>query len=409
MRYLILPLVLLAALSLHGQQSYTVSMNEGYTDDVFFSLDEGTATTVDASSWHLAFEVTGPFSIGVRVNDGHSTVVKSYPSDDISAWGSVDTSGFSTWPALTNGITAWADGALNQSASGDPSDFSWGVYSGPPTHTVVGDSLYIVKTMDGSAFQLRLDVLDNGVWNFTQADIDGSNEVPVTITMEDYFGRNLVYYNLNTQEVLNREPLASDWDFVFTRYVGMTMYGMFPTSGVLLNTDRFVAQADDVDVATADFNNYTLTNDDISVIGNDWKELVDFAWQIVPDQCFFVQAASGDIYKVIFTAFEGSGTGNISFTTELVSSASITAEQLTDVNLYPNPAESSASVRLEAPSQDLLIVEMRGSNGQLIDQVNVAAMQTAGGLILSAPSLPGVYFVRMQYADRALVRKLVVR
>ncbi len=50
MRYSILTLLVIAALSLQGQQSYTVSMNEGYTDDVFFVLNDGTAFTIAPSA-----------------------------------------------------------------------------------------------------------------------------------------------------------------------------------------------------------------------------------------------------------------------------------------------------------------------------------------------------------------------
>lgn len=389
-----------------AQSSHTVSMGLGYTDDVYFSLDDGAATEVNATNWHLAFETTGPFSIGIRINDGHGSEVKAYPNADITGWETLDTTGYATWPALNNGITAWADGAFNQSANGDPSDFSWGSYSGPPLHDVVGDSLYVVKTTDGDAFKLRLDMLNGGVWTFTQANLDGSEEVQQEIVMEDYFGRNLVYYNLDTQEVLDREPV--EWDFVFTRYVGMTSYGMFPTTGVLLNTGRSAAMSDGVDVTTVDFADQTFTDTDISVIGNDWKELVQFMWQIVDNRCYFVQSSGGDIYKIVFTDFEGSETGNISFTTELVSSSSV-ADALVDasVKVYPNPVAIAAPLRIEAPSNGLQQIEFFTSRGQLIEQIDVR--QWSRGQMLSAPKSSGMHFVRLQYADCVVVRELMVR
>lgn len=383
-------------------------MGTGYTDDVYFSLDNGTATVVTATNWHIAFETTGPFSIGIRVNDGHGTEVKAYPNGDISAWETLDTAGYSTWSALTNGITAWADGAFNQSTSNDPSDFSWGTYSGPPLHDVVGDSLYVVKTTDGDAFKLRIDLLDGGTWTFTHAQLDGSDETEQQIVMEDYFGKNLAYYNLATQEVLDREPTAEAWDFVFTRYVGMTSYGMFPTTGVLLNTGRSAAMSDGVDVTTADFADQVFTDTDISVIGNDWKELVQFMWQIVDDRCYFVQSAAGDIYKIVFTDFDGSETGDISFTTELVSSSSV-AEASADasVKVYPNPVASGTTFRIDTEANGLLLIELYSAGGQLIEQLD--ARQWSNSSVLNAPETVGLHFVRLQYADRVVVRELMVR
>lgn len=334
----------LTAATASAQTGHTITQGAGYADDVFFSLNDGIVDVVPGTNWDLAFDVSGPFSATVRVNDGHGRLVSVWPDGAIGDWAAVtDTTGFSEWPRLNNGITAWEQGALNASASGDPSDFSWGIYTGPPLHQVVGDSIYLLQRPDASTFKFRIDNLDSGVWNLTYAAFDGGPEMTASFDMADYAGKNFVYFDFDNG-VVDREPLAADWDFVFTRYVGETLYGLFPTTGVLLNKLRPAAEAAETPVGDASLTDVNLNVDDISVIGNDWKSLVNFEWQLAEDLSYFVESGSGSVCQIWFTAFEGSSTGVTSFNVLPVSGMSISTNDapVAQWSVFPNPIGSGA-------------------------------------------------------------------
>lgn len=351
-----------------AQNEYTAQQGAGYANDVFFSFADGIVHTVPTGNWDIAFDATGPFSIAIRINDGNDRRLAAYPNSGIEGWDAVDTTGFHAWPKRVNSVDQWSNGAFNNTPSSDPMYFDWGVYTGPPLYQVQGDSIYIFERPDGHALKLRIDNLDNGVWNFTYADIDGSNEVSETLLMSDHPNRNFIYYDFSTGTTVDREPDNNTWDMVFTRYVGLTSYGVFPTNGVLLNANIAGAAAEDVDVETAQHTDFELTTDNISVVGNGWRVLENFQWQIVPDLCFFVESQSGEIYKLIFTNFTGTSTGETTFITEVVSGANVsTASRISSLNLYPNPTvDGTITIDGLGDVNGRADIEVYGVDGRLV-------------------------------------------
>lgn len=326
---------------LAAQTAHSVEQGANYASDVYYSLETGVVATVPADNWDIAFEVTSPFAIGIRINDGFGRELAVYPGGDLSSWDAVDSTGFSVWPKKTNGLDLWENGAFNTGFSSNPMDFGWGVYSGPPLHQVVGDSLYVFKRADGSALKLRINDLTNGLWSFTYANLDGTNEVTATVAMADFADRTYAYYHF-TDGPLDREPASAEWDLVFTRYMGPTQFGLFPTTGVLLNRDRAAAEGDGVDVAAAVHTDYTLTADSIVALGNDWKSLVNFMWEIDADRVYFVESGAGTVHKLWFTGFTGSSTGITTFNTEVASAVSVAEADRTALSAYPNPVADGA-------------------------------------------------------------------
>jgi hypothetical protein len=240
--------------------------------------------------------------------------------------------------------------------------------------------------------KLRIDNLDNGTWNFTHAELDGSEETSVSINMADYAGKNFVYYSF-TEGAVDREPAAADWDFVFTRYVGPTIYGLFPTTGVLLNRDRAAAVAEAIPVDEATFVPADLQFEDISAIGNAWKELVDFQWQVVPDLSYFVQAADGGVYQIWFSEFTGSATGVTVMNAQPVSGASVESITSTFV-AFPNPI-AQGTLRLDGAEG---MWEVRDITGRCM-----ATFQARQGVAVDGwPA--GTYFARPVDASSGAVR-----
>ena len=160
-----------------AQTEHVIEQGANYSEDVFFSLEAGVVATQPTGNWDLAFDVSSPFSNAVRINDGNGRALAVVPGVDISGWADVDTAGYSTWPTLYNGLDTWVNGAFNVGTSDDPSDFGWGTYSGPPLHQVIGDSIYVFTLEDGTAYKLRIDLLNMGVWTFTYAALDGAGPV----------------------------------------------------------------------------------------------------------------------------------------------------------------------------------------------------------------------------------------
>lgn len=376
----------------YSQTAHTIEQGAGYAEDVFFSLENGIVGTAPTANWDLAFEVTGPFSIGIRVNDANGRDLAVYPNADIAGWDNIDTTGFAGWPKLYNSIDLWENGAFNTNLSGSLSDYGWGTYSGPPLYQVIGDSLYIITRPDASALKLRINNLDNGLWSFTHANLDGSNETTITIDMDDYPERNFIYYDFVTG-IVDREPANFAWDFVFTRYVGPTSYGFFPTTGVLLNTGRRAAMAEGVDVTTVNHQDYPLADDNIGTIGNGWRVLENFAWQIVEDLCYFVQSPAGDIYKIVFTNFTGTSSGITEFTTEIVSTASVNEAASLGAAIYPNPYAGGSLIL--SGLEGTATVDVFSANGQHVasTQVNAAGKRAE----LPLEFLPaGAYIIQVQ-------------
>lgn len=383
-----------------SQTGHSVEQGANYANDVYFSFDNGVVATVPAGNWDLAFEVTSPFSIGIRLNDGNGRELAIVPGVDLTGWEAVDSTGFGTWPKLNNGLDLWENGALNMGLSGDPMDFGWGVYTGPPLHEVVGDSLYILKRPDGSAVKLRVERLSGGVWSFTHAQLDGSNEVSVDIAMADFANRNFVYYDVEGG-VVDREPATDTWDLLFTRYMGPTQFGLFPTTGVLVNRDRLASEADGVDVMAALPTDYPMDAENISVIGNDWKALVDFVWQIVPNRCYFVTDAGGDVHKLYFTGFTGSSTGITTFNTLPMSAVGVAQVADASFRMFPNPLAES-------------VLQLDGWQGVQTVEVFTVTGERVWGAQAAAPSpialgdLPaGVYLVQVGDGAGRMTQRLI--
>src|SRR5699024_8348807 len=65
-----------------------LSMQPGYSQEVFFDFSSGDSENFDVSSWYIAFLRTGDFDFGERVNDGLGIEVYEV-SDDPDDWDAV--------------------------------------------------------------------------------------------------------------------------------------------------------------------------------------------------------------------------------------------------------------------------------------------------------------------------------
>ena len=327
--------------------SGSVEIGPGYANQAYYSLQNDEVGQVDKTQWDLAFEASG-FGSGIRSNGANDVKVWRYPNADNSEFGTaLDTNGLYTWPQLVDSDTSWSLGAFNQSQNfNDGFDLGWGTYN-QITHAVTGDSLFIIELPGDEFRQLDIIQLMGGKFEFRFADLDGNNVVEDEVVKGDYSGKNFGYYSILDEEARDLEPTTNDsWDLLFTSYVTMLSPTMpYGVTGVLTNAGVEVAQVDDVDQETyADFNSHTFSHY-INEIGWDWKSfnMQSFAFDLEEERVFFIKSIDEEIYKLYFTDFGGSSTGNFEFELEALSTASITDinQEKSVFSVYPNPSNGN--------------------------------------------------------------------
>lgn len=292
----------------------SISMGAGYADEVFYSLENGIVKTSPRSSWDIAFS-TDPISSTILINEGYGVELYTYPDGDKSAWDAIDTSGIATWSAMFNSDTSWYYGAFDRNDLGHP-DYGWGVYN-TQSHDVLGDSLFIIKTTDGSMLKLFIEkrAAMNNSFTIKYGNIDAAGETK-EISCGDYSTKNFIYFSFTSGQVLDIEPETTEWDLLFTKYYDESI--PYIVTGVLTNNGLETAEVRNLDPgladpATAVFSTY------ISIIGSDWKsfDMGSFTYVIEPDLCYFVKKGE-DMYKITFTGTDGSATGKMVFDKEKV-------------------------------------------------------------------------------------------
>ena len=176
--------------------------------------------------------------------------------------------------------------------------------------------------------------------------------------------RILVYYSFDTEQVLDREPASNDWDITFTKYITPVQSQPYSVTGVFHNSGVEVAEASNISdpLTYVDYNSHTFETD-INTIGYDWKSFSGMSYVVDANRCYFVRIQNGDIYRIVFTAFDGMSTGNIEFNTELLSATNITERDLLNTFvLYPNPTSTNTTLVYDVDQSftDLTIHDISG-------------------------------------------------
>ncbi|MCX6271182.1 MAG: T9SS type A sorting domain-containing protein [Bacteroidetes bacterium] len=391
----------------------SVQMGASYANEVYYSMANGNAGTALRDSWDIAFR-TSIMSSSIIINDGTGVVLYTYPNADTSGWNTLDTAGFSTWTPMYNDPADWENGAFSRNALGHP-DYGWGIYNST-THNLKGDSIFIIKLRNESFRKFwvvkKLSSLDTYIFRF--AFLDGSDEHEITLDLNPYLTKDFLGYNLAMNTVVDFQPPKMDWDVVFTKYMSVQPDGTpYPVTGVLSNDGTGVARFDNVPTS---FTNWGESNFDPgrSVIGWNWKvfDMGTFSYKIVDSLVFFVQPTSGDVYKLLFSRFDGSSTGKV-----VMKKAKLSAVGVPEVNdpeeflsVYPNPATGNVIVNMKnmtGSSANLKISDLLGKT-VYSSEINI----TAGGSITTLPLdniQAGIYIVRVGNGNFVTSQKLVVK
>ena len=392
-----------------GQESETITLGPGTINQSFYSLENGEIHSVDNMNWDLAFTLS-QFSATIRINDGMGVSLYKYDGGDIDSWDDVDTLGVSSQTSLRNSEESWSDGAFNVNSA--DMDMGWGNYD-PVTHFVTGDSIYLIQTTSGDWRKIVISNLSAGAFNFQYADIDGSNEISTSINQGDFEEKNFIYYSLTTDTVIDREPLSNEWDITFTKYSSEVGPGMFyGVVGVLSNYFVQVAEVNDLSTPlTYDDFESNVFEYEMNAIGSDWKtfNMATFTYDIEDSRCYFVKDLEGGIYRLVFTGYSGSSTGEIEINKQLIS-GNYVEESLSDFmtfQIYPNPSSDVTSIILDTQASKVLlsIYDMSGkeimsrtlSGGFQVNNISVADLES------------GIYVVTVKINGNITKKKLIIQ
>lgn len=399
MKYIYVFFFALAGITAAAQVSDIVSLGSGYANQVWYSLENDEQGTAAKAEWDIAFSIS-TYSSSIHLNSANGLMLWTYPLGDITSWDDdLDISGIDSWTPMYDSEISWGVGAFDQNAvSSSQVDFGWGVYN-PVNHFVVGDSLFVIQLSDQTYRKLKIVELSlSGVYSFSYAELDGSNEVSATLTKSDYAGKNFGYYSLLNGQALDREPVSAGWDLLFTQYTDFIPTA-YTVAGILHNGHVQVAQVDDVDQDTfEDFGSAAFVPA-INEIGYDWKAFGGMSFVVDEDRVYFVQE-NGNIWKLVFTAFGGSSNGNYEFTKELVGTVSVDENehaQNSFFSVYPNPSTDGRFQLLSSLNEGSdLQLAVRDMQGRLVHQDR---MICAGGLTVQSFELDlpsGLYLASLQ-------------
>jgi len=290
-----------------------LSVGAGYSQDIYYSLKNAIISTVDRTEWDIAF-YTNPMSSSILTNDGNGIKLFVWPAGDKNNWETVDTVGMNLLTAMYNTYsdTSWQNGAFDKNNLGHP-DYGWGQYD-MTSHSVFGDSIHIIVFADGSAKKLFIEKRESSTNTFyiKFADINGENEQQASIEAGSHLDKNLIHFSITNNSVVVHEPASSDWDLMFTKYYDESI--PYIVTGVLSNNNVAVAEMHDTDTSANDYMSGTYSKV-INTIGSDWKDfdMATFAYVLTDNLVYFIQDTNGKYHKIVFTAFEGSSSGNITF------------------------------------------------------------------------------------------------
>ena len=290
----------------------TLTMGADYANDIYYSMKNGIVTTVDRDNWDIAFSVAARSS-SILINEGAGVTLKEYPIPAGWQWlDAIDTTGYSSWNQLNNSDVTWEKGAFGQNAIGHP-NYGWGVYN-TTTHDIEGSALFIIKLVNGNYKQIFIEEKSAMGQSYVvkYADLDGTNQVSETISFGNLTS-NFVYYSIvNEAVVVDREPDASTWDLLITKYTDNAQN--YNVVGVLQNIGVNAIDMDNVtDLGTILYESANFS-ENISTIGADWKTFnhVGMTYDLDEDRIFFIQDQNEKVYKLVFTGFDLT-TGNITF------------------------------------------------------------------------------------------------
>ena len=387
------------------------SMGSSYSNQVFYKLDTEAEVSFAANSWDIAMLRTSAYDFALRVN-GHIGISVFEASNTPSDWTSINVSDEASWTQLYNSDIDWNNGAFDQGSA----TYGWGEYNST-SHHVEGTVIFILKYADGTYRKFINEYFYAG-YTFKYSTWDGSvwtEDQTVTIANTNNSNNLYNYYSLQNSTEVVAEPATSDWDLKFTKYYTALPPNntMYLVTGVLHNDMVEIAENDEPNGIP---ENPTLTySTDINTIGYDWKSFTGGSFSVDSQKSFYVKYGGGTIYRLYFTDFSGSSSGDLSFNYEDVTSTLGIKDIHEGISfgVYPNPSiDKKINLiydvsKLTADKNEVLIYTITGQ------QVYKTILKSDSGFYtknLDVSSLTaGVYILKFRSGDYTINKKLILR
>ncbi|MEL6811840.1 MAG: T9SS type A sorting domain-containing protein [Bacteroidota bacterium] len=410
MKKLILSTIMMFMAMVTWAQETTVnlSLDAGYTNEIYYKLATENDIAYTAASWDVAFYRVSNFDLGVRVNDG--TGIKVYEVANTPAgYDTVDVTDQSSWVELYNSDIEWKDGAFMQGSA----TFGFGEYN-PATNTVEGTIVFVLEYADGT---FRKFFIDNyfGAYTFKYATWNGSawtSDITETVSNTSNPDNIFNYYSLQDEQEVIAEPAATDWDFVFRKYnTYLDPPGQYyNVTGALHNPNVTVAQNEETGAPDPNGLDYS---EEMNTIGFDWKEFTG-TWVIDSDQKYYVKYEDNTVYRMYFTAFEGSSSGNLTFVFEDVSGLLGFEDVSEDVSfgMYPNPSSNKEVTILydvKAVTSEKNSIHIFDLNGRKVHAEHTSNAQGFYNKTINLSKLQsGIYVVKFTSGSKSISKKLIL-
>lgn len=412
----VLALFMTVAVNSSNAQMVTdmVSIQNGYTNQSFYSMVNGEVANVINTDWDIAFQLRG-YAASILINSKRGVSLWK-ANKDISQWNSMttaDTTGIVSDPAyqLFNSDTSWDFGAFNRTNNASNQfDLGWGEYN-YITHIITGDSVFFIKVGPTDYRKLRIDDLTGGIYNFRFANLDGTGEVVTSLNKQNFQNKFFGYFSIVNNTTIDREPVYNSWDLTFCQYFAQTPIAYMVT-GVLSNDSVYVAKAYPVDTALTTPAGFNFSGD-MNAIAYEWKSynMGTNMWDIADSTVYFVQDRTGYLWKMIFTGFGGSTNGNFIFEKGPANQTGLFENSpVKSFGVYPNPTSGFARMMLQTEEAGMATIQLVDLNGKTVLQ---QVQWLNGGLNTLDMNLSdlnaGIYQAVVRQGDALQVSRIVVQ
>jgi hypothetical protein len=393
----------------------TVITGNKYTENVWYSLENDEQGSSAGTNWQIALATTvaqsSELSAAIRFNHKMGklyTIPGALPAN----FATIDTAGMVANGELYNSDEKWGEGAFSDVTLTGQFDYGWGQYN-MTSHNLEANRIFVIKYNDNTYHKLMISLNTVGKkYIITFSNLNSGTATTTELDYANITNRNFVYFSLQDNLMVNREPASSTWDLTFMQYLATLSPTMkYITFGILTNVGveavKVLAVANPA--SFVDYVSQTFS-DNMNVIGYNWK---DAQAQTVPsDVVYFIKDKSNSIWKVIFTEFKtGSGTSintNVFSKEKLVNSLGVdalNAEMF--VNVYPNPASSTVSVVVD--NQAAAEMKIMNALGQVIYQENLLATGLQVLNVNVSDFQAGIYHVVVASDKQVSSQKLIVQ
>lgn len=392
-----------------AQTPGSVAMGPGYANQVYYKLSTGATNSYPQTAWDVAFLRTNNFGFATRINDAKGLAV--FEAGTVANWATIDIAQEATWTQLYNSELEWDNGAFDNASA----TYGWGEYN-PGNHHVTGAIAFVIKYNATTYKKFKIDDFFGG-YTFTYASWTGSAwSADQTVTLPNTANptNRFNYYSLETNAAVIAEPATTDWDLNFTKYNtdypipggGGTM--MYPVTGVLHHPSITVAE--NATGATTDLE----FSENINSIGYDWKTFTGGTYVIDSNKGFFIKYANGTVYRLKFSTFVGSSTGEITFNQEDVTAllATVNLENNVSFGVYPNPSvDKKINILYDLPAgfADQNTVTVYNLTGAKVFETKTANHSGFFSQEIDLGALnSGVYVLQFQSGNYSTTKKIVL-